>query len=166
METLIVNYRTEKGEISFVKVPDDASDLTLPKVGMIDLYFKTKVKYEYEEDNYISISLPDVGFKLIGLTSDVTEDQAKMMVDHCNDIVPGLIDGYVDYRRNQLNVAFTNALASFKSLMQHLQVYEVNPIGERPMWGYKPFTHKLMNDWQEAESRTGKFIVLFKQNQL
>lgn len=163
METLIVNYRTEKGEISFVKVPDDASDLTLPKVGMIDLYFKTKVKYEYEEDNYISISLPDVGFKLIGLTSDVTEDQAKMMVDHCNDIVPGLIDGYVDYRRNQLNVAFTNALASFKSLMQHLQVYEVNPYDEARL--NMTFSNKHKNRWQQAQERTGQWIVLFKPNE-
>lgn len=158
-----IEHKTEKGTLCFVKVPDDASDLTLPKVGMIDLYFKTKVQSEYEEDNYISIGLPNIGFQLIGLTSEITDSYAMNMLDYQSDNDEHQSPIWRDYINGQYHLS---PVDSFKSLMQHLQVYEVNPY-EYPIY------HDYSSDikwkeanakWKYSESRTGKWIVLFKPN--
>lgn len=171
-----VEHKTEQGVILFVDVPDEASDLTLPKVGMIDLYFQAKVKSEHEEDNYISIALPDVGFQIIGLTSEVTEEQAKMMVHtHVED--NGNIYGYFDYP--QSDTIKDTALDSFKSLMQHKKLYEVNPYPE-PLTccsgsiqsgcgcmglPYNYSSQEELDCFYEAQERTSKRLVLFKPNE-
>lgn len=152
-----VEHKTEKGVILFVKVPEVASNLTQPKVGMVDLYFQTKIKSKDEEDNHISVTLPDVGFQLIALTTDITEEQAEMMV--------GIGEVW-------------GSLRLFKSLMQHLQVYEVNPFDEfecTNQWcedGYinQGYGEKWRCDFcqeneykqHDSQSRTGKWVVLFK----
>lgn len=55
-----------------VSVPKEASDLTLPKVGIADLYFRTDDK-EYE-DGYISIGIPQ-GYELLGIYPELTEEE-------------------------------------------------------------------------------------------
>lgn len=140
-----VEHKTEKGILSFILAPNDATGY---KLESNTLTFDIK----YGVGKVSQDVLP--GLKLIGLTSEVKEEQASMMVDSSDRI--GLIGGYIDYRKHQLNLAFNTAIGSLKSLMQHLPVYEVNPFGKHP-----PLT-QLNSGWEEAESRTGKWIVLFK----
>lgn len=156
-----VEHKTQKGTVLFVKVPDDASDLTLPKVGMIDLYFQTKVKSEYEEDNYISVGLPDLGFQLIGLTSEVTEKQAKMIVPLIERVYG---QSYYDYTvKFKVGYGYVGtALESLKSLMQHLQVYEVNPYSH--FTNPEDFDNDAIEHAQELSNFVGKWVVLFKEN--
>lgn len=158
-----IQHKTEKGTVLFVLQPEEASDLTYPKVGMIDLYFQTKVQSKHEEDNYISIGLPNIGFQLIGLTSEVTEEMAKMMVD--NPVIDEDFrllsrqeNAYMDYVKDCWHTGMCDALDSFKSLMQNLQVYEVNPYGETNILPEAEYYLKV-------KARCGKWIVLFKPNE-
>jgi len=161
-----VEQKTDKGVVLFVKVPDDASDLTCPKIGIIDLYFQTKVQSKHEEDNYISISLPDVGFEYIGLTSDVTELQSMNMLDYQSDNDEHQSPIFKDYVKGKYHL---EPIQSFKSLMQKLQVYEVNPYGDcRPK--YFDYSSQIQyegdcKDFDTAEERTGSWLVLFKPNE-
>lgn len=127
----------------FVKVPDDAYDFkVLDKIDI--LIYETKVYKGVFGGLGDYRMLKSDGFDYIGLTSEVTEEQAKMMVDK-------FYRGY-NYNNYLNGKIFDTALDSFKSLMQHLQVYEVNPFLVEPLY-------------TRAESRTGKWIVLFKPNE-
>lgn len=128
-----VEHKTEKGTIQFRLIPNDGNLFT---TGIT-------AKNPIQE-----------GFDFIGLTSEITEEQAKMMVDR-------LWSGYRDYSviddgsvGNYKRLVCNNAIYSFKSLMQHLRVYEVNPLMYDPS--------RTVKSYLEAQSRTGKWIVLFK----
>jgi len=102
--------------------------------------------------------------------SEIKEEQAKMI---------GFVDDYSfmfgDYGATNSSSG-SKALFKFKSLMQHLQIYEVNPFGEEyncnvfnGVGGFVNGKLYTMNEaykgWQEAQSRTGKWIILFKPNE-
>jgi len=150
-----VEHKTEKGTVTFF-LPSPGAD---------------RFKYFNDEKPYLSYFVGHETFReyfpkgtvLIGLTSEVTEETAKIMVDEYNDY--GLIK-HKDYRKGYFTHSLFSALDSFKSLMQHLQVYEVNPY-EYPI--YHDYTSDVKwkeanTKWLEAESTTGKWIVLFKPN--
>lgn len=67
----------ETGTIMFVPVPDDASDLTLPKIGIVDLYFRTDD--EDYENGYISVTIPQGNWKLLGDSKQITEDDLSLI---------------------------------------------------------------------------------------
>lgn len=153
-----VEHKTEKGMITFILAPKDASGYKLEDNTLtFDVMYGIGKVY-----NNV---LP--GTKLIGLTSEITEEQAKMIV-HAHIEDDGNIYGYFDYPKS--DTIKDTALDSFKSLLQHLQVYEVNTLGEEPFNNdmYYPASmsimHKIREEWQEAQSRTGKWVVLFKPN--
>lgn len=111
-----VKINTTKGEILAVQVPEGASVISL-NVAMDILSYSI---------NGIPnlIDLPSNNWQLIAPLSEVTEDQAKMMVD---DISIGM---YVDYTVNAefgKKRRFDTALDSFKSLMKANEVTG-NPI--------------------------------------
>ena len=100
-----------------VSVPKEASDLTLPKVGIADLYFRTDDK-EYE-DGYISVGIPQ-GYELLGIYPELTEEQAKMVVE--SHEIPFLehtfcYPDYSVYGKTGFK-AFDTALESCQSLME------------------------------------------------
>lgn len=163
METFTVNHETEKGEILFVKVPDDSRDFELSKwnyqkqdyVDDLTLIFESKEQYNLKKGDRPHIQLNVKGFKLIGLTSEITEEQVKMILTKSG----GPWSAYRDYTAD--NNWFASALWSFRSLMQHLQVYEVNPL-DKPKEDKTVGMVSLIDFWNYVESRTGKWLVLFK----
>lgn len=83
-----VEHKTEKGEILFVKVPDDLISVMLfDDLSNMVIEIKSKTGPVFLNSLYSekwqNISI-DLGFQLIGLTSDVTEEMANMMVDEDN----------------------------------------------------------------------------------
>jgi len=158
-----VEHKTEKGTVLFVKVPDDAKDF---------------VYFDDEDMPYLSYLIKDFsgwltdrkylkvcnGFQLIGLTSEVTEEQAKMMVPLIKRVYG---QSYYDYTvKFKVGYGYVGtALESFKSFIKDNEIYEVNHLGEKPAetfnhpdWEYK------RSDWNKAQETVGKWIVLFKPN--
>lgn len=129
-----VEHKTEKGTIQFRLIPNDGN------------LFTTGISAKN--------TIPE-GFQFIGLTSEITEEQ-------CGVMLPGIstaqLDGVYYSIGDGERYCHESALDSFKSLMQHLQVYEVNPLSFDP-------TGITTSEWKEAQSRTGKWIVLFKTSE-
>lgn len=127
-----IEHKTEKGSILFVKVPDDAHKFLLRQnKSNSDLWYNHGLP-ELMISSWIE--LPVFNWQLIGLTSEITEEMAKMMVDfkHETDIdesepscTSSLVDIYYpfDYLQN-CYYELESFLDSFKSLMQHLQLGE------------------------------------------
>lgn len=156
-----VEHKTEKGTICFLKIEDDAFDVKLTESKLYEydfVNFKTPHRWDnFKKRNWRWGTHFEVGkWQLIGLTSEVTEDQSKMMVD--KEVRYMAFKNYID----DLKISQT-ALKAFKSLMQHLKVYEVNPYGETPYCGDRRIYGS--DKWKEAQERTGKWVVLFKPNE-
>ena len=146
-----VEHKTEKGTVLFVKVPEKSTGY---KMGLILLTFD--VNYGLGKVFY---DIP-MGFNLIGLTSDITEEQAKMMV---GTVKPFGCKGTYFKEYNNTRPFYATAIQSFKSIMQHLQVYEVNPYQE-PKRGVSGGNLESELEYHTTERRTGKWVVLFKPN--
>lgn len=150
-----IEHKTENGTVLFVKVPDDYKGAIIEDDALTiwqDNKFGSWVAYE---------SLGKANWQLIGLTSDITEQQAKIMV---YSVMKNPNDRYKNYtRQNQTSgLLYDSCLDSFKSLMQHLQVYEFNPFIVDDPDPHSQYYGAQMDAWQEAQSITGKWIVLFK----
>jgi hypothetical protein len=130
-----VEHKTEKGTVLFILAPKEATGYKVIERPCSSIEFD--IKYGLDKEY---LDLPN-GFKLIGLASEVTEEQAKMMVDIYPIFDQAFFD-YLDKKQYKLK-----ALYSFKSLMHHLQVCESIP-------------KRGIID----ESRVGKWVVLFKEN--
>ena len=105
----------------FVPVPDDASDLTLPKIGIVDLYFRTDDE-EYE-NGYISVTIPPGNWKLLGDSKQLTEDDLV-------GVMPSVLmfhgREYLDFNPPPYNPAYrlSTALEALNSLKESLQLSE------------------------------------------
>jgi len=171
-----VEHKTEKGMLCFLKIEDDSFDIKLTESKLYEydfINFKTPHRWDnFKKRNWRWGTHFEVGkWQLIGLTSKITEEQAKIMVD-AEKIFPDhdtrtYLLSYLDYK-GVVNIPYwyDNALDSFKSLMQHLQVYEVNPLGiRRPK--YFDYSSQIQyegdcKDYDYTQSRTGKWLILFK----
>ena len=141
-----VEHKTEKGTLLFVKVPDYAYNFTNDmQPNQLDFYVDTPFKQSKLTFGECVI-LPKGNWQLIGLTSEITEEQAKMI---------GLA-----------------SVSNFRKEIEKLQVYEVNPL-DKPNRYLACKLHPLectgdeinrCRKYEEAQSRTGKWIVLFKPN--
>lgn len=144
-----VEHKTEKGVVIFVKVPDDSYDHYIHKKNLL---------FDLESDKGCDIiRLQSLNWQLIGLTSEVTEEQCKSMF--------GIYaPEYLSLNKVMLHQAM------FES-----KVYGVNPLGEKtnPVKYIRNIITKTKvrvlnekyNEWNKAQSRTGKWIVLFKPNE-
>ena len=106
-----------------------------------------------------------VGWQLLGIYPELTEEQAKAVVDYgfCSTNGCELFECYTD----EESVCST-ALESFKSLMEREQCYTVNPYGKMPEYEtqnileYFEYRKKLYK-WQEAQQTTfDKYAILIK----
>lgn len=153
-----VEHKTEKGTVLFVQVPDDAIGYSLTMFDNIPHLQLRFDKHPYGDSIKISRKRLEYNpWQLIGLTSEVTEEIAKIMVDK-------MINSYKDYADSKIVDTFSlfTALDSFKSLMLHLQVYEVNTIAKPNDDAQDGKYLRRLGQWQEAEARTGEWVVLFK----
>ncbi|NII81735.1 MULTISPECIES: hypothetical protein [unclassified Pedobacter] len=141
-----VEHKTEKGEILFVDVPDGVN------------FYEFNGKFYFLESGQ-EVKIPQ-GFELIGLTSEVTEVDVKKILTYQEVISWCNLGVSIDCLGNEIHDnTYVNYLYAFKSLMQHLKLYEVNPYKQKPCEGcddYEVFT--------EAQARTSKRVVLFKPN--
>ena len=129
-----------------VSVTKEASDLTLPKVGMADLYFRTDDK-EYE-DGYISVGIPQGDWQLLGIYPELTEEQSKSVVESYY--------GGTKFHNYIGDMMLDTAKESFQSLMEREKCYTVNPLKFDP-------TGITTGEWQEAQQRTfSKYAILIK----
>jgi len=153
-----IEHKTEKGTVLFILLPVNTDYPTFKRdfdVGRLKHYKKD-------------------GWQLIGLTSDITEEMAKMMVEAKHNLKyadRNDLTGYRSYgelHKDGKPYWLSKALDSFKSLMQHLRVYEVNPY-EKPyvnFMGSDVYSTSFMQleKWKEINERVGKWILLFKAN--
>jgi len=115
-----IEYKTEKGIVLFIKIEKDYS-----VAGLNDghIYFWTSSLLQSIGDYPLSIEIPKANFEYLGLTSEITEEQANMMVDN-------LWNGYRKYEfldgnfGNYKRLVKSSSLDSFKSIMQHLEIKE------------------------------------------
>jgi len=153
-----VEYKTEKGTVLFLKIENDYS-----VAGLNDghIYFWTSSLLQSMGDYPLCVEIPNGNVEYIGLTSEVTELDAMNMLDYQSDNDEHQSPIFKDYMSGQYRLI---PLDSFKSLMHHLQVYEVNPFD-----AIKNVFEKVTYDdfeklYKEAQERTGKYVVLFKEN--
>lgn len=172
-----VEHKTEKGTVKFVLTPSVKlkfkiySEFLVMGISEVDVKNKCIKIDRGDTKGFIKIGF---GFQLIGLTSEITEEQAKMMVDSIGGTVDAYFKDYLIVKHSsKFQFACISALDSFKSLMQHLQVYETNPFGKNyncnvyngagSFLNGKLYTmNEAYKGWEQAQSRTGKWIVLFK----
>lgn len=186
--SLQIEHKTEKGTLCFLKVPDDAiafnfymgyltykvynpkamcnDDILGNPYRLTKFLEKTENISEYIDGNPIK---SDENFILIAVTNDITQECAKTLVDSPIIDFGHEYDCFKDYIKECWTIETDSALKSFKSLMQHLQVYEVNPLGSRPIaQGSEDWEQEDMEDateeWEKLNEKCGKWIVLFKPN--
>lgn len=156
---MIREFKTSKGDFLAVKVSDDAKDIIIPFENMVS----------YVTDNKITgTSFPKGDYQIIGLVSEITEEQAKDIVgdsiDACN-----LLTGFINYnekeRKLQRPFLFENALESFNSLMQANEIYSENPLGKHFHDYIKsmPFKEDLTSYYdiyENSENESGNWLLL------
>lgn len=194
-----IEHKTEKGTVCFVKVPEDAiafnfymgyltykvynpkaicnDDILSSPYRLAKFLGKTENISEYIDGNPIRF---DENFTLIGLSKDINEEFAKKLVDNPIIDFGHDHDCFKDYIKECWTIETDSGLNSFKSLMHHLQVYEVNPFDNYECenhWcdngyidmGYNEkmrcqFCQENEDKQDEAEPMVGQWIVLFNPN--
>jgi hypothetical protein len=111
-----VEHKTEKGTLLFLKIENDYS-----VAGLNDghIYFWTSSLSQSMGDYPLCVDIPNGDFEYIGLTSEVTEETSKVMVDDKSKDIKKMYKSYMfdEYLSH-------SAKGSFKSLVQHLQINE------------------------------------------
>lgn len=144
--------KTSKSELCLVAVPDDAHDFR---------FTETKEMFTYEHNfnvNYFSSTIEHIDLpfpcELIGPLKDITEEQAKELVDDG----PGYPDNYKAGEE-----LFYTATKCMKELAKQHGCYMRNPYGKDPgrfYHGEQNEGTEVLEQWQGAQSRTGKWIIL------
>lgn len=110
-----VEFKTSKGEFLGVLVPDEAYDFELNYCGDRVLYANDDSEAPFP----LYITLPKGQYKIIGIQTEITEEQATIVVDQ--SINTGLFAHYV--KGIPVNTyCYKTSLESFNSLMQKLEI--------------------------------------------
>lgn len=117
---MIQEIKTSKFDGFGVLVPDDAHSFEIitnvVEGGKHICFLRGNPDYEC---NYTA-NLPDAGqYKVIGIQTEMTEEQAKDIVDSF-DLFGGINVGYSNYTQNE--PVLDTSLESFNSLMQKLEI--------------------------------------------
>ena len=157
---MIQEFKTSKGEFLLVKVPDDAKT--------VHIAFNSRnptLMWCTDLNGIIMIQrqkLEKGNWQIVGEAFDLTRDRCREII--IDPDTSGLLDIYKNYRRHQEYL--TSAKQSFESLLVSLDVYSENPI---PMPEFQSdengnggYCESWINTYQEAEQRTGRWILLKK----
>lgn len=140
--------KTSKFDGFGVLVPEDSQHYWINENDMF-----LNIRYSFKNSNYKGSELVAAEkankYKIIGISSELTEEQAKEIVDETNEFG---INMFTDGR-----FSFVTALESFNSLMQSLEMYSDNPLGNNP---YK--MDVVQSEWQQAQQRTGRWLIIKK----
>lgn len=163
--TLQVEHKTEKGTVLFVKVPDGVRDFEIYKRNDGNTIFSYFVK-----SSCIPVELSGSNWKYIGLTSEVTEEQAKMMLPKPLERKTkfGIQYGYMLSPMD--TEIYISVLDAWRSLMQFKKVYEVNPYNNPACDCLCEFDREGCPDecyrYINASGWVGTWLTLFKPNDL
>lgn len=160
MEHLIKQLQPKEGvTLLGVKWPEEASDLCMPKIGMVDLYFHNKSGVE---EDYISVNIPSGPWQLLGIATEIPEEVWQGIMATVKRSVFGYtLDVYEDFKCPE--ASFNTATGSAMSFLEANKVYNVNPLGERP----SIINHDVWyseEDWKQAQANIGTWVILMKQN--
>lgn len=175
-------FELPSGKYVVVKVPDDAENFRISNVGKWLGFSHNNDGELYEES---LIDLPPLNWKLIAPIKDITEEQAATIVE-CDTA----FKIWKNYDMTQLfanQITFYKAKESFTSLMQSLEIYSVNPYGEKapelepvcceryvsshfyenaPVCCGVPIpsdeSRQLYDLWQTAQENTANWVLLKK----
>jgi len=155
-----VRFDTGKAVGYFILVPEKCRDVKIHVYQQKEAFgfiHKGKQTFIDIENDFIPL----------GTLGKLTEEQAEVIVDY---IKPFMSKRYRDYsdKKDKVFVMPFTAIESLKSLADCLQVYNVNPLGEKPK--YIPESGEagewknleILNQWQSAEARTGRWEIIFK----
>lgn len=121
----------------------------------------------------LAIEIPSGDWKILGELGHITEEQADLVIEH---IKPFLDKRYRDYTDSILEYRFDFTWQKgLKSLTDSMEVYAVNPYGEeKPLLkdnedlayryhseGQNKYGH-LVLQWQRAQSRTGRWMLIYE----
>jgi len=154
-------FKTTKGSFLIVKVPEDTCNYVVRQnAELSDLW--------YDDNNNISkwIDLPIARWQIVGDPFGLTEERYKELAMR-SDRHPDL-ELYIDHMADSTRYVYLlkSAKEGFISLLNSLKIYQTNPIrkpepqfDERGNGGY---CQTWINDYEEAQERTGSFILLKK----
>jgi hypothetical protein len=148
--------------IALIPVPSDATDIHTDDLGCLLVY---------NNPEKTAVSLLGSGWRFIGLSNEMTEEQCKSIVKKPKppqSIGNGgkVFKGHYDYVKNEYVFGFS-ATQSFTSLMHSLGLFHENPLGPVKPVTKKPFPYrmtkfgmnKLNEKWQAAQERIGVWAV-------
>lgn len=155
-------YNTGKVDLIAVLLPEGAynisvSYLTPNKYLMFDVRNYGRYVPERDKFNRQTINLPPGNWKLIGSPFDVTEEEARELVDSWLDV------GYQCYGEYEDLAYVRTAIESWYSLLSHLQIYRENPF-KRPNEGEpdEDVFWEKSSQYQRGEARVGNWVFMIK----
>lgn len=166
-------FELPSGKYVAVKVPDDAKEFKISGSGHFCYKMHSVMKRGQLIDRWYPLIKVGV-CEIIAPIKEITEQQAAMivgkvtLVDVRNERRNGTgqtIRRYENYLDEQ--VPCSTALKSLTSLFQSLEIYSVNPYGEKP----KVLTNdmfmeygniKKTEEWEKHQKNVGNWILLKK----
>ncbi len=152
---MVIEFETKKGKFLAVKPTKSVSymdDNEILIAGHILSWMNTNV------------TIPEKGFSFNCLLSELTKSKCKKIVDNIFNV------SYKNYlnpseRITDRTFDFDNALDSFKTLMEKIEIYTVNPF-EKPNPNdycddFGNYEHNLQR-WKAAQKRTSKEWLILK----
>ena len=167
MKPIIQPFSTGKTEGLFILLKGKACD-DYEIIRDQDNFHQMQLQYPSDQyrglQNYDWINLPEGEWKDLGFAKDLTEEQLEMIVDDFPSYRWQFRQSISRYK-NYLDLPpFESTKESFKSLMESLNCFEENPYGEEIPVIHEDFEalEKSIKQWQEAQERTGSWLVLIK----
>lgn len=162
----IKEISTDKARLLFVKVPEDASDLVLPKIGIADIYF------HLNSGEYGSIGIPPGSWSDPVRVEEVTEGMASQILPS-KPFYPDYFNGetteilFPDFEDDMCYKA-VDAIDSFQSLLEANEIYTVNPLGERPVVKTNDMFLEYGNirdqeKWDSLQENTASWLMLIEK---
>lgn len=154
----MVRIELERGTLLAVEVPDGA------KCAMVGIIGNTMPFSKNGEP--VLIYLPGDGFEPLGLATEITEDQANIVVE---TVKPHGCKGTYYKEYSNTRPFYSTAIQSMQSLLKANKIYSVNPYYEPEIQYYmsdSAFTmseyRSDLNKWQEAQQHVKNWFLLFK----
>lgn len=151
---------TGKCKLLAVMVPEGATKhLYIPKINTV-AFFNEDSKGRVVTESVKFTFLSEGNWQLLGLSTELTEEQWRDVVEETtfgNNIIPI----FRNYNRPlpQWTFACATAKESGLSLLEANQIYSVNPY-DAPV-SFIPQKHEeAYKKWSEAESNTGRWLIL------
>lgn len=183
--------KTSLARVCAVMVPKEAQDIEVT-TDSDELGSWSMLEYGYLNDDEESgfrggveineIDLPAGNWQILGELGRITEEQAALVMpsrmikkswdDHLSLAYENPSRQKGTTVEAQLSSYVDTALEALSILADSMEVYAVNPYGEEPVtknrvfengqWLESTVKHTGHDEWQRAQSRTGRWIILYE----